>query len=155
MWNSAAVSHLSGSFDQNKITRGPRGHSVPQNGLIVDQIGFYVEMNRYLQKKKKKKKSSCHNHKSTKRNKQHFQFLYYKTFLRLLSLCHHKRNGYTRFTRLVGSHRENGKKAPPPPSLFPPSNVQVHPFPLPPGSPLLPVLVKKAQKGFCLDRVFV
>ena len=59
--------------------------------------------------------SSCHNHKNTKRDKQHFRFSFHKTFLRILSylatkeityMCSIQKNGYTRFTLSDESDRE-------------------------------------------------
>ena len=65
--------------------------------------------------------SSCHNHKDTKRNKQHFWFLYNKTFFffffffkaivfislqKKLQKCVEYKKGYMRFTCLVGRDRE-------------------------------------------------
>ena len=44
----------------------------------VDQAGFHAKRNHYLWKKK----SSCHNHKDTKRSKQHFWFLYKKNLFK-------------------------------------------------------------------------
>ena len=49
-------------------------------------------------------KSSCHNHKNTKRDKQHFRFSYNKTFSRLVSLSHN------RFTRSVRKRQRENKE---------------------------------------------
>ena len=92
----AAVSYLPGGFGRKKTTRAsfvelkeppllttlwildPKsGALVLQDGPIVrvKQAGLHTERNHYL-----RRKNYCLNHKDTKRNKQHFRFLYKKLF---------------------------------------------------------------------------
>ena len=98
-----------GNFHRNQITRLPllswRNHQYsprcefldPNNGVLVpsDRFNCRSWFGWDLLRKEiavYEENSSCRNHKNTKRDKQHFRFLYNKTFLTLLSLSRHRRN---------------------------------------------------------------
>ena len=103
-WNSAArccISSLSGNFGRDKITRAPFVE-LKEPPLLATLWIFWSEQRcsspsewsncgswlSWVPHRKESlfaKKSFCRNHNGTKRNQQHFWFLYNKTFLRLFS----------------------------------------------------------------------